>query len=95
MSIEEKQLWKIYHIGLDLRKKYYETKAENKLTTISYKLLNSLKIGNINQFMDILMRTYMAQNMEIPSIFIKSLSNLDDFYAIGYSFLNGLLGKEQ
>ena len=95
MNISEKELWQIYHRGIDLSRTLKEKKAENKIQSISYKLLNSLRIGNINQFMDILIRTYMAYGKEIPSSFVKAVSDKDAFYSLGYSFLNGLLGKKE
>ncbi|WP_411376661.1 hypothetical protein GFV12_03255 [Desulfurobacterium thermolithotrophum] len=45
--------------------------------------------------MDVLIRTYMAYGEKIPSSFVKTISNQQNFYSIGYSFLNGLLGKEK
>jgi len=37
----------------------------------------------------------MAYGKEIPSAFVKTLLDKQTFYTLGYSFLNGLLGKEQ
>ena len=94
MQISEKEMWFVYKQGIDLANLLKSKNAENKIQSISYKLLNALRIGNTNQFMDILIRTYMAYGKEIPSVFVKTLSNKETFYTLGYSFLNGLLGKE-
>lgn len=94
MSVSEKEIWVIYQEGKKLANILSEKKAENKIQSIAYKLLNSLRIGNSQQFMDILLRVYMAYGEVIPSSFIKTLQNKEDFYSIGYSFLNGLLSKQ-
>jgi CRISPR-associated protein Cst1 len=94
MSVSEQEMWNIYYKGRKLAELLRNRNAENKIQSISYKLLNSLRIGNTSQFMDVLLRTYMAYGEEIPSSFVKSLQNKENFYSIGYSFLNGLLGGE-
>ncbi|WP_457639189.1 type I-B CRISPR-associated protein Cas8b1/Cst1 [Persephonella sp.] len=94
MEITKEDLWKVYFRGQDLAKKLKKSNAENKIQSISYKLLNALRIGDTNQFMDVLIRTYMAYGEEIPSTFVKAISDKNVFYPLGYSFLNGLLGKE-
>lgn len=94
MSVSEKEMWAIYHEGENLANTLRKKNAENKIQAIVYKLLNSLRIGNNQQFMDVLLRVYMAYGKEIPSSFIKVLQNKEDFYSIGYSFLDGLLSKQ-
>ncbi|SMC08868.1 type I-B CRISPR-associated protein Cas8b1/Cst1 [Nitratiruptor tergarcus] len=95
MNMSENEMWRVYYEGKELANILRDKKVENKIQSISYKLLNSLRIGNSSQFMDILLRTYMAYREEIPSSFIKVLQNKEDFYSIGYSFLNGFLGNEK
>lgn len=95
MAVSYNELWFIYNRGNELAKKLKNKKAENKIPSISYKLLNALRVGNINSFMDILIRTHMAYNEEIPSTFTKAISDKNLFYPLGYSFLNGFLGKEK
>jgi len=41
-----------------------------------------------------MMRVHMAYDLEVPGLLIKALQDKDNFYLLGYSFLNGLLGKE-
>ena len=94
MDLEEKSLWAMYMQGKNLLERLKERDAENKIQSIAYKLLNALKIGDVNQFMDVMMRVYMAYDLEVPSLLIKALQDKDNFYLLGYSFLNGLLGKE-
>lgn len=91
--MREEELWQIFYKGKELSKKLKDAKAENKISSIAYKLLNALKVGDINQFMDTIIRTYMTYEMEIPSIFTKAINDKEIFYPMGYSFLNGLLEK--
>lgn len=93
MSIDDKELWNIYFKGKELAEAFKNQNAENKVPSIAYKLLNTLRVGDTNQFMNILIRTYMAVDMEIPSSFVKTLQDKNSFYSIGYSFLNGFLNK--
>jgi len=94
MGLEEKSLWAMYMQGKNLLERLKDGDAENKIQSIAYKLLNALKIGDVNQFMDVMMRVHMAYDLEVPSLLIKALQDKDNFYLLGYSFLNGLLGKE-
>ncbi len=94
MNTSEKEMWRIYNKGIELANLLKSKNAENKIQSISYNLLNALRIGDTREFMDVLIRTYMAYGEEIPSSFIKTLSDKETFYALGYSFLNGLLGEE-
>ena len=94
MNASGKEMWRIYNKGIELSNLLKSKNAENKIQSISYKLLNALRIGDTTQFMDVLIRTYMAYGEEIPSSFVKTLSNKETFYALGYSFLNGLLGEQ-
>jgi CRISPR-associated protein Cst1 len=94
MGLEEKSLWAMYMQGKNLLERLKDRDAENKIQSIAYKLLNALKIGDVNQFMDVMMRVYMAYDLEVPSLLIKALQDKDNFYLLGYGFLNGLLGKE-
>lgn len=93
MKISENDMWSIYFKGKELANLLNSKNAKNKIQSISYKLLNSLRIGDTNQFMDVLIRTYMAYGEEIPSSFVKTLSDKETFYALGYSFLNGFLSE--
>ncbi|MCI4462866.1 MAG: type I-B CRISPR-associated protein Cas8b1/Cst1 [Caldisericum sp.] len=93
MSLEEKEIWRMYACGKELADVMKSRNAENKIPSIAYKLLNALKIGDVNVFMDVAMRTFMAYDMEVPSSMAKVLYNKEYFYPLGYSFLNGFLSK--
>ncbi len=93
--MEEKEIWHVYFKGRELSQQLRNADAENKISSIAYKLLNALKIGNINQFMDTIMRIYLAYELEIPSTFVKAMEDKEIFYPVGYSFLNGLLERKK
>ncbi|MGC8557125.1 MAG: type I-B CRISPR-associated protein Cas8b1/Cst1, partial [Fervidicoccus sp.] len=89
----EEQLPGMYRKGKELASIMRKKNAENKIDSISYKLLNALRIRDHKQFMDVVLRTYIAYGEIIPSSFVKALQNNDDFAALGYSFLSGLHGE--
>ena len=91
----EKTLWGVYYRGNELSSVLRKKEAENKIPTIAYKLLNALRIGDTNNFMDVIIRTYMPYELEIPAVFVKGIADKETFYAFGYSFINGLLGKKE
>ncbi|SDG30530.1 CRISPR-associated protein Cst1 [Thermoanaerobacter thermohydrosulfuricus] len=93
--MDEKWLWKMYFFGQELKKKFLSSKAENKITSLAYRLISSLRIGDVNTFMNLIIRTYMSYNMEVPALFVSCINDRDNFCALGYSFVNGLLGSEK
>ena len=94
MGLEENHLKAMYMQGQDLLAMLKQRNAENKVQSIAYKLLNALKVGDVKQFMDVLMRVYIAYDLKVPGLVLKAMHNKDNFYLLGYSFLSGLLGKE-
>lgn len=94
MNLPDGSLWVMYKQGNYLSKVLKERNAENKVPSIAYRLLNALKIGDRNQFMDTVMRIYMTYNLEAPKLLTKGLQDKDNFYLLGYSFVNGFLGQE-
>lgn len=79
--------------GEELRKAY--SGKENKINGIAYKLLNSLRTRNENQFMDVLLNCYMYHGRPVPDIFTKSIGNTEKFLADGYTFMIGFLGGKE
>ncbi len=35
----------------------------------------------------------MSYKLEVPSVFVKTIADKENFYSFGYSFVNGILGK--
>jgi CRISPR-associated protein Cst1 len=78
--------------GSDLRKAY---DGNQKLSGISYRLLNALKTKNVEKFMETLINSYMYHRKPIPPEFISALNDDERFQTIGYAFLIGLLGENE
>jgi len=52
METTQKETWFIYKQGIELARLLKEKNAENKIPSISYKLLNALRVGDTQKFMD-------------------------------------------
>lgn len=77
--------------GFFLRKQYKDKGSVDKLTGISYRLLNSLKTNNINSFMDTVLNCYLYTKESVPKIIVDSLKDEEQFKTIGYAFVAGLI----
>ena len=72
---------------------YHDNKMENKLSGISYRLLNSIKAGNKNEFMDSILRIYLSVDLPVPKNMLESIREEKlSFSQVGHSFLTGLNG---
>lgn len=58
-----------------------------------YQLLNALSVGNVEHFMEIIMRVYCSTKLQVPNAFIEFLKDRDTFLEYGYAFLLGLQGS--
>ena len=83
---------KFKNYGLNLKEKYDSKDSSGKLMGIAYRLLNALKTKDSSKFMDTLINAHMYMKVEIPSDFVKALSNNDMLQSAGYAFLIGLQG---
>lgn len=93
--VDEKQLWRSYYLGQELKKMFVARKIQNKITSLAYRLISALRVGDINTFMNLIIRTYMSLDKEVPSLFVSCIGDEESFCALGYSFVNGLLGQEK
>jgi len=66
---------------------------ENKIKGFAYQLLNDLKIGDRNSFMDKYLRLRMAYGIEVKLGSNNELTDIDNFMSFGYAFVNGLLSN--
>ncbi|MTI48952.1 MAG: type I-B CRISPR-associated protein Cas8b1/Cst1 [Firmicutes bacterium] len=81
--------------GYYLREQYKSKMAKDKLSGISYRLLNALKTNNKDMFMDTLLNSYLYAQKTVPQVFIEALQDDEIFKTIGYAFVTGLIeGKE-
>ena len=58
-----------------------------------YQLLNALSVGNVEHFMEVIMRVYCSARLQVPDAFIEFLKDRDTFTEYGYAFLLGLQGS--
>ena len=54
-----------------------------------YQLLNALSVGNVERFMEVIMRVYCSTRLQVPDAFIEFLKDRDTFTEYGYAFLLG------
>ncbi|NBI06184.1 type I-B CRISPR-associated protein Cas8b1/Cst1 [Senegalia massiliensis] len=96
MNVKEKDIIKSASgSGYYLREKYRQKGAVDKLSGISYRLLNAIKTNNKDMFMDTLLNCYLYAQKSVPKIFLDALKDEENFKNIGYAFVTGLIeGKE-
>lgn len=93
-TVDDKKIKLIYMRGLELNKYYEDNKAENKIDSIAYRLLNAAKANNKKDFMDTLIRVHLNAGKEIPSIFLDIMTEKDlAFEEIAHAFVSGLISK--
>jgi len=82
--------------GYELRRTLLRAKGTNDDACIRgtiYQLLNALSVGNVEHFMEVIMRIYCSTKLQIPNVFIELLKDRDTFVEYGYAFLLGLQGS--
>lgn len=95
-NVDSRKLWVIYNSGQELNKYFKDKEMENKIQGIAYRLLNASKARNKKEFMDSLLRVYMAAGKEVPSLFLNVLHEKDlDFETVAHSFISGLISTNK
>lgn len=92
-NISQKQLWFVQSCGTEFKEGYFGKHSENKITGITYKLLNALKVNDKDGFMDTLLNSYSYLAKPIPSVFMNVFSNDEAFKSVGYAFMLGVGGE--
>lgn len=80
--------------GEELREFYKKMNAIKKLDGIAYRMLNALRTSNKHAFMDTLIKASMYANKEVNDVFSNNIEDDLKFKNAGYSFIAGLLGKQ-
>ena len=89
------KLYVLYNLGVEIHDKLKRDNQENKIDGYTYKMLNSIKTGNVNEFMDIVIRIHMSIGKDVSQIFVETMQDSDlDFESIGHSFLAGLISNK-
>lgn len=86
----------VRNAGYDLRTALLGVKGMQEDACIRgtiYQLLNALSVGNVEHFMEVVMRVYCSTKLQIPNVFIEFLKDRDTFVEYGYAFLLGLQGS--
>ncbi|MFD2616046.1 type I-B CRISPR-associated protein Cas8b1/Cst1 [Terrilactibacillus laevilacticus] len=90
-GLVKEEVRKANQFGYYFRKAYKDKGSDNKLSGISYKLLNALKTNNINMFMDVLLNCYSYLKKQVPELFLQVFTNDETFKTIGYAFVAGII----
>lgn len=92
VTLNNKKLYALYMIGVSIHE---EMKEENKLSGYVYKMLNSIKLNNRKDFMDMVIRLHISVKKDVSQIFIEAMQDGElDFYSIGHSFVAGLISNK-
>ena len=79
--------------GYFLREAYKQKDPNtNKLSGISYRLLNALKVNDKDMFMDTILNCYLYVKKSVPPVLLEVLKDEEDiFKTVGYAFVSGLI----
>lgn len=95
IQANNKKLAALYNIGILTREAFKEKNAENKLEGYIYKMLNCIKQGDRNEFMDIVIRLHISIEKSVSPIFIESMKEEGlAFEDIAHSYLSGLVPEK-
>ncbi|MFS0612767.1 hypothetical protein [Lederbergia ruris] len=87
---QQKYVWVLYKSGEAVRGKIGLKKAQG----IAYRLLNAVQAGNKNTFMDTVMRIYISNELEMPSLLLEVLHESKmDFETVANAWIAGLISK--
>jgi CRISPR-associated protein Cst1 len=94
INMENKHIWRIYHLGNEMKNMLVQAQAENKITSYAYRLLNAVRADDRSTFLNVLLRLYIGYNKEVPKDLTNTLESKETFQIIGHSYINGLLGEQ-
>ena len=94
LNMNSKKIYRIRCLGNELKESYKKIGALNKITGISYKLLNAIKVKDVNRFLDTLVNAYAYLGVEVPTVFLDCLGDDSTFQTVGYAFMLGLMGEK-
>ncbi|PBH33976.1 type I-B CRISPR-associated protein Cas8b1/Cst1 [Clostridioides difficile] len=91
-KMDYKKLRKIYESGCEIHDYYIDKNAKNKIEGITYKILNLIKVGNKNDFMQTILRIFSPSEKTPPEEILQICVEEDlDFESVGYAFVTGLI----
>lgn len=86
----KKEIEQAKTLGLKLKAELVGKKLEGKLSSLNYKLINSLRTNNSDRFLDTILDIHMYLNREVPEELLKVKFNDEAFKDFGYLYLLGL-----
>ncbi len=88
---------KIEKAGRALTRAYTSRNAANKLSGITYRLLNALKTKDAGRFMDTFAQAHLYAGIIMPTEIIDVLQDEEKLQTLGYAFIIGLrsVGEEK
>lgn len=90
----EKEIYVLKSLGKKLHQKILETKntkEDDVVNSLGYKLENAARNNDATGFSSILMRACMSYKAPLPLLLIKGLESRNDFQDLAYAYLFGLL----
>lgn len=95
-ELEEKDVYSIRRDGIEFRKVYLgKSGNDKKLGSLLYRLQNSLRIKDVNMFMDTLISGHSYAGRNVHYLFGKIFTDDENFQTLGHAFLIGLLGEDK
>lgn len=76
--------------GINLATAYKEKNATNKLSGITYRMLNSLKTKNASRFMDTFINAHIYCGVDLPTEITEAMLDENKLQTMGYAFVVGL-----
>lgn len=91
--LTEKDLDSMNYLGRQLQQAIFESKKTDDrkvLHSLSYKLLNAVRIGDIDTFCNIVLRTCASYDAPVPVLLMKAIKNHENFVDLANAYLIGL-----
>ncbi|MCR8743766.1 type I-B CRISPR-associated protein Cas8b1/Cst1 [Romboutsia lituseburensis] len=94
-KVDEKKLKSVRYAGREIHDYYVQNNSKNKIDGIAYRLLNTAKVRNKKDFMDIILRLFMSCEKSVPTVFLDVMAEKElDFESIAYAFISGLISEK-
>lgn len=91
--LTEKDIDSMNFLGQQLQQAIFESKKTDDrkvLHSLSYKLLNAVRIGDIDAFCNIVLRTCASYDAPVPVLLMKAIKNHENFADLANAYLIGL-----
>ena len=92
-KMTNKDLDNMNYLGQQLQKAIFDSKKTDDrkvLHSLSYKLLNAVRIGDVDTFTNIVLRTCASYEAPVPVLLMKAIKNHEDFADLAYAYIIGL-----